>query len=482
MKKILKSKKIKVIIFLSVLIFTFILRAHNFDRSPVMGNLEEMLYAWSGIYLVETGVPISWSTLEYPDRATFFNGTIAFQGGLPKAHVILRKPWLDEPPLFSYIVGYFGHIYKADKTDWIPTAYIRTPTVLIALLTSMMVFLIARFVSGFWTGILSMFIYGTVPIFVLGSRMAVPENLIALMFTIMIYLLLKFDRKTKFIYLLFIPILVGIAGLSKPTGFFLLPLALYFVFAKKMYRSCLYLILGSLPFIIFFFGYGIYFDSEIFWKITSLQSFRPVGFSSLAWFFTSPAYDWRMLLDSWYVFCLLVAAYFLFNVQVKAKKILFFCFIYWVLVVMISGGEGDLLAWYRYPLFPLLAIFGAWGLQLLYTRTSFFTTFLAIGLLLGNSHLLVNAFHPNVTPTAYRLILTGVLLPSIFYTIYHKAWLLKICKGLIVALIIIGFYFNIQFIYNEYEIACQGAECLFGPQTKLSTLHFPIIWRFFVID
>jgi len=83
-------------------LFIFILRAHNYERFPSPNHLDEQLYALSGIYLVETGVPVSWSTLDYPKSAEVYKGTISYQGGEPSASVTLYKPWLDEPPLFLY--------------------------------------------------------------------------------------------------------------------------------------------------------------------------------------------------------------------------------------------------------------------------------------------------------------------------------------------------------------------------------------------
>ncbi len=472
---------IKIVIFLLAFIFTFILRAHNYERSPFMGNLEEMLYGWSGIYLVETGVPVSWSTLDYPKKAEVFRGTIDYKGGLPKGGVSLYKPWLDEPPLFSLLVGWFGHFYKADRTDWIPTAFIRFPVIFISTLTSIFIFLVAKKLTYFWVGILSMLIYGTVPIFVLSSRMAVPENLIALSLIIIIFLLIKFKDQRKKIYLLPIPVLCGVAGLAKPTGFFIMPLVLFILFEQRMIRNAIYIFFSTIPFILIFFAYGIYFDAEIFWKITSVQSFRPVGFKSLAWFFTSPSYDWTTLTDSWYVFTLLCAVYFIFSPPSKKLIIIPFSFVYWLIIIMISGGEGDLLAWYRYPLFPFLSIMGSWGLIYLIKKANFFTSFIAVGMLLGGRSLLVNAFNPNIQPLGFRLTLGFLLFPSIINEILKASFLKNLIRLILIFVIITGFYFNIKYIYSHYEISCQGAECILGPQTFLSKLHLPFIWRLFVI-
>ncbi len=474
---IIKSRNFKILTLIIVLVLTFILRAHNFEKTPAIGNLEEMLYAWSGIYLVETGVPISWSTLDYPKRAKYFSGVIKSNGGKPDAGVNLYKPWLDEPPLFSLLVGSFAHLYGAKRTDMIPAAFIRTPVIIIAFFTSIVIFLIARFVSGFWTGVLAILVYGTTPIIVFGSRLAVPENLIAFLFSLTLLLILFYLKKPKFRYLVLIPLFAGLAGLSKPTGFFIAPIAIYFAITKKDFKGVIYIFLGTLLFILLYILYGLHYDSEIFWRITSLQSFRPVGFGSLAWYLVSPSYDWRTLIDSWYIFLTAAFVFYIFLPFQDHRKIVIFSLVYWVIVVMLSGGEGDLLAWYRYPTFPLLSIIGAWGLLYLIKNPNFFTSFITFGLLLGNRHLIVNVFNPNVTPTLYRAIFSSLMLPSLVQTFNPNSRLNLLIKTLMILAIIVGIYFNVKYIYNEFNLLCQGNECIFGPTTTLSRLYFPIIWR-----
>ncbi len=486
---ILNKNWFRIFIFVLVFVSTFILRAHNYERTPGATHLDEMLYAWSGLYLIETGTPVSWSTLDYPKRAEVFRGKVDYKGGQPSASVTLYKPWLDEPPLFSLIVGYFAHLYKADRTGFIPSSYIRMPTVLFAAVTSIFIFLIAKMVSGYWSGILSMILYGSIPIFVFASRTAMPENLIAMIFTLMAYLLLKFYQQPKFLYILPIPLMVGIAGLSKPTGFLLIFIAIYIVF-KKIYETqgvkvalgkVMYLFLATIPFIGLFILYGLHFDSEIFWRITSIQSFRPVGSKSLAWFFISPSFGTTILTDSWYVFCLLSAAYFIFSPKEGLKRMISLFFIFWVGVVMLTGGEGDLLAWYRFPSFPFLAILGSWGLVTLVQKANLFSSFLIVGLVLGSRSLLVNAFRPNLSPMNFRILFSILLLPSILGSIFEKKWLQMITKIVTIIVITVGIYLNVIYIYNEFELSCQSISCPIVPSTFLSTIHPPIIWRFFVL-
>lgn len=475
--KLLNSNLSKIVILFLVFGFTFILRAHNYDRTPGVGHLEELMFAWAGIHLIEEGAPVAWTSLDFPEKYTVSRGIISYKGGKPDVSVRMVKPWLEHPPLFELITGGSAHLFGANRHEVIAAAYMRAPMIFIAALTSLMIFLIARLISGYWVGILSMLVYGTVPIMVFASRMAVPENLIALFFAVMVYLGIKFYKNPSPKYLIAMPILAGLAGLSKPTGYFLILFPIYVVLLKKWYKSSVLLFVGVIPFILAFFAYGIYYDSELFWRIMSIQSSRPVGFASLGWFFISPAYDIFETIDSWFIFALLSSAFFLFAPFKDERKFITLAFMFAVGVVMISGGETDLLPWYRFPAYPMMAILTAWGLVYLVKESNIYTTFIAAGMLLGNRMLVSNAFRPNVYPWEYRYALGGLMLPAVINTIFNKKMLTSISKFFIIGIIIVGMYLNSKYIYNQFELQCQSKTCEFTEPTRLSTLHFPILWR-----
>lgn len=485
-KKLFQNQVFKAAALTAILAFTFILRAHNYDREPVIGQLEEHLYAWAGINLLYDKVPMSWSTLDYPESAVVYKGEVNLDGNQPKPHVTLVSPWLDEPPIYSYISGGSAYLFGDVRWDVLPSSHIRLPQIFISFFISIMVFLIARAVSGFWTGFIAALIYGTSPLFVIASRLAVPENLITLIFMIIIYLILKERVRRSLSAIILIPILIGIAGLSKPTGFFLAPLVAYELFKLKRYKGIAYLIFVVGLSVGLFFLYGFYYSPEIFMRILEIQSGRPVGFGGLGYMLSTPAYDIFLLFDTMYIFCFLSLIYYAFSYRVEdekasARNFLVFCAVYWIIVVLISGGEYDLLPWYRFGFFPLLAIFGAWGLKEAVVNFSFVKSFLAVTLFLGNRILLVNPFRPNLEPGLFRIVFSTILAPALGYEVFRKNYFKVAGQAVIIGAFIIGTYMNIVYIYNAQEIKCESIECPIGPSTIISRLHFPFIWRFFVL-
>jgi 4-amino-4-deoxy-L-arabinose transferase-like glycosyltransferase len=490
--KFFKNNYFKIFALVAVFIFTFILRAHNYDREPEIGQLEEMLYGWSGIHLIAEGVPISWSTLEYPESAKVYEGEISLDGSNPKHFVSLYKPWLDEPPVYSLISGGSAYLFGADRWNILPSAYIRLPQIFISFFTSIFIFLIARKVSGFWNGIISVLLYGTVPTFVFSSRLAVPENLIALIFLILIYSILRLRENSnegimKIALIVLLPVLIGIAGLSKPTGFLIAPLLIYELFLKKYYKSIVYTIIAVAICVAIFIGYGLYYNSAIFWNIVTIQSTRPIGFGTLGYTLTTPAYDIFLFYDTFYIFCLVSLIYYVFKFGANreedktGRSFLVFSGVYWLIIAIMSGGERDLLPWYRFGLFPLLPIFGVWLFKSCLQNFSFIKSVFLISLFLGNRFLLINPFRPAMEPAFVRIIFSALVLPSLGYEAFRKNFLKIIGQSIIVGVFIVGTNWNIIYTYNAHELKCERRECAIGPSTPVSRLHFPVIWRFLVL-
>lgn len=484
--KFFEKNQVKVIALLAVLAFTFILRAHNYDKEPELGQLEEMLYGWAGINLATEKVPMSWSTLDYPESAKVFEGEIGLNGSNPKHFVTLYKPWLDEPPVYSLISGGSAYLFGANRWSILPSAYLRLPQIFLSFLISVLVFLIAKKLSGFWIGLLALFIYGTVPIFVFASRLAVPENLIALIYLLLIYSVLQLREKSSIILLILVPILIGLGGLAKPTGFLIAPLFIYELFLKKYYKSIGYTIIVLGIFVTAFIGYGMYYNSDIFFWISQLQSTRPIGFGTLGYTLTSPSYDIFPFYDTFYIFCIISFIYYVF-VQGKKdedrdnKNFLVFAGVYWLIIVIMSGGERDLLSWYRFGLFPLLPIFGAWLIKESIQNFSFIKSVFLISLFLGNRYLLINPFRSGIHPIYFRIIFSALVLPSLGYEAFKKKYLKILGQSIIIGAFVVGSYMNVVYIYNSHELKCERKECPIGPSTIVSRMHFPFFWRFFTL-
>ncbi len=471
---------LKLTVFLLVFYFLAVIKLHGYDRMPAPAHGEELLYSWSGIYLIETGTPVSWSTLDYPKENLVFDGIVGDKHNLFMPAKLWR-PWLDEPPLYSLLSGGAGHLFGDDRTKVIPPSHSRIPSVIASLFTMALVFVVGFEFFGYWMGILAMAFYGLSPILVLGSRLSVPENVIALGVIGSLFLAKKYLDKPNLIFPIATGLSAAILGLMKPTGFFLAPLVMFLAISKKKWSHAgLILGLGLLG-VLVYLAYGYHYNWNLFIQILSIQGRRFAGWTGLPYILNSPAYDIDLLFDGWYIFGLLMALFFsISEKKSKETKLLLLFFFYWLMVALLSGTEQDLLPWYRYPVFPLIAIFGALGLRWLYKRADFFALVLGIGLLMTSRYYLMNAFRPTTPTIVFRLVYFAALVPSLIYYLWKKSWARNLSRWILISFIGMGMFFNAKYLYTIFETRCESISCPFGPTTKLSETRLPFFWRLFV--
>lgn len=480
-KKLLEKLSLKWL-FAALLFSLFaLIRLHNFDRIPETNHAEELLYSWSGIYLIETGVPQSWSTLQYPDSALVYDGIVGDPNGiyLPAK---LYRPWLDEPPLYSLMSGGVAHLYGDDRTVVLPSSHTRIPSVLASLGTMILIFVVASWFFGYWPAILSMTFYGTSQIFVFGSRLSVPENMIALAVAGGLLMAWVYQKKPKGWFPVVWGLLSVVLGLMKPTGFFMAPLGMFLAARKKRWRDSAVILGITLLGVGGYIYYGYAIDWNLFKTITAIQGVRFAGWSGLTYILTTPAYDIFTISDGWYIFALFASIFYVFKGN-KSKEmwLVVLFFVYWMLVALLSGTEGDLLPWYRYPMFPTMAIMGGVMLLNIVKRASFFDVTMILGLLLTSRFFMMNAFRPTTPPNTFRGVFFLAVLPSLAYYIWKKKWLKSLSRLIAVAFLVLGVWYNVKYIYNAFEIRCESISCPFGQSSKFSEIKVPFFWRFLVI-
>lgn len=462
-------------------LFLAIIKLHDYDRAPGSAHAEELLYGWSGIHLIETGKPQSWSTLDYPDENLVYDGIVGDKNGvyLPAK---LYEPWLDEPPLYSLLAGGVSHLYGDDRSLVLPTSHTRIPSVLASLVTMGLVFWVGYQFFGYWIGYLAMIFYGVTPIFVLGARMSVPENIIALFVLMCLALMPRYESKgEKWIAGVF-GLLALVGGLMKPTGFFIAPLMM-FVAARKRRWNDVWIILGwTLVGIALFLLYGYYLDWELFKTIVAIQGVRFAGWTGLSHVLNTPAYDIFLMFDGWYVFSMLSAIYFAWLPK-KSKEVkwIVLFWVYWLMVAIFSGTEQDLLPWYRYPMFPLLSLFGSLGLIKILFDADFVGMAFAVGTLLTGRYFLHNAFRATTDPNVFRYTYLLLVSPSLLGMIWDKPVFKGLTRVFLVAVVMAGIYYNATFIYSIFSIQCENLSCPFGPSTWLSEVRIPFFWRLFTV-
>lgn len=450
-----------------------ILKLHDYDRVPEANHAEELLYSWSGIHLIQTGVPQSWSTLDYPNEYLVFDGVVQGDNGL-SLPAKLYSPWVDEPPLYSILSGGAAHLLGADRNEVIPAGYSRLPSVFMSLGTMALVFFVAYKFFDYKIGLIAMLFYGLTPTFVFGSRLSVPENITAFFVLLSLYLGWLYQRKPKVIYPIFFGIFSIILGLMKPTGFFLAPIMIFLAMQKKRWKDAAIIFSLAMLGVLLFVLYGYLINWDLFMQIVTIQGARFSGWTGLGFTLVTTAYDIFIEYDGWYIFTLISTLLFVFRKNKSDKlQLLSLFWMYWLLMVVFSGSEQDLLPWYRYPMFPLMAIFGGLGAWEMWKRNNFYTVALIIGLVLTSRFYVHNDFRPTTPSLVFRFTYLLAVLPSLAYMIWNKDIYKKLSKAAVVIFFALGVFYNAKYIYSAFPIKCESKTCPIGPSTVFSRAQIP---------
>lgn len=358
--------KFRFILLALILILGLYLRNYNLNTWPRLGaTFDEYAWTWLGINLIQNHVPISWSPHpQYENKKA-----IIYQ----KTHFVLVKPYLEHPPLFGLVAGSYALINGAKDMFDVDISRIRGLALILGVLSIFILYIFAAEVYGYKIGLLSSFIYATVPTIVIGSRIVENENFFIPFLLLSLFLIVKFV-KTKNPWFRNISALVcGLLILAKiPWIAAAIGITLILLYFKK-YKDILKFLSIVVSVSLVFPAYGIYFDSKLFFDLMSFQIQRyDLTFNSFFALFTSPYLVDRFLVDGWIYFGWF--AIFLLSLKDFKKNIFVLLpfLAYFILFVFAIPNEPQH-GWYRYPFYPFLIISLALFIRNYFNKNYIFT-------------------------------------------------------------------------------------------------------------
>ncbi len=435
------------------------LRVHQYAFVPTAGHAEEYLFVWSGLSLIEKGVPISWNDLPpYGDEHVYWEGVVENKSGRGELGIRLLKPWLDEPPLFSLIEGGVAKLYGQENFTLISPYVIRIPPLIFSFISLILIYILVKKLYDWETAILSLLFYGTAPIIVFGSRLAAAENFFVPILLSIVLLLVSYYKNNNNWKVYLATFLGVIAALAKPTGLLFIPFIVFWLWKRKEWKKGFILGgLGILAFFIIYFTYGFYYDKELFLEVFRYQSQRPAGFSGLAYLITNPGFSISGFLDGFVVLGFLSLVYMIYNRENDKPNWILFSFIYTVLMVVFSGGRADQLCWYRYPIYPFMSISAALMIKQAISKPHFYLNSLLIPLLLTNGHLLQSPFRKInffLDVKFFRFGFIVLIAPSILHMLFEKKIFKRLMRASLVIALAGGLFYNAWVVKDWFHLEC----------------------------
>lgn len=457
-------KKIsKIIIFIVIVFFAFILRKKNYYDIPIPGqSVDEYSYSWVGMSLIETGTPVGISGLSgYKNQYDRYINVNRFMQFLPSDPLAINYPWVDHPPLLGLITGGYAYLQGARVFEDTVAVIIRKPIILISTVSVALVFIFCWLNFGFLTGALSGLIYGTTPLIVLSSRMIQAENAIIPCFLLAMIFLSLFIKRKQDIWLILAAIVSGIATLFKLTGFvcyifvFFGLLAHYQKINKNFLKDFGFFLAISLPITFLFVIYGAVYDLEVFKNIlfSNTNRFYGIGPNLLLELIRNQRLTQHKFLPEVWI----ISGWLIFFTWIVKKpkniadKLLILATLSYLIIYVLFGSQPY--GWYTFPFWPVLIMILSRFLILAIEKSkNIIPVFIVSIMVLGaNIARLLGIFEFQPFSTWWRIGISGILI------ILISSNLLKIKNNIIVKLIFILLwsaliYTNIKYL-NNIDIA-----------------------------
>lgn len=429
-------KRGEIILLIGILFGSFFLRIHNYSLYPQRGaTSDEYAYPFLGVSLLTHHKPISWSAFsDYKHRENLTIHGIYFP---------IVWPYLDHPPLYGLLTG--SYMLLAGQTSFpkMDIATVRIIPLLLAIISSYLVFLLAQRLYGYTIGIWSLLIFSTVTVFVMNMRIGVAENLLTCILLGALNAFLIFEKKFTYKKIIFLGLLSGCAFLTKVLGIVVFLSILFFLLRNKVKFSyistfcVIFLLLAG-----FFLVYGALYDWNLFLTIQKHQSHRPIGPEMLPYILSTPIIVNKIVYDGWYIFGFIA----LFVLCASSKKHLFLVipFLTYLLLLLLSLTKQGQSGWYLIPLFPFMAIASATCIQKsIQDNTVFFFIFLFI---IGMSEM-QTLYEPlfGLNQIYFRILTFLLLSPPLFATVIKNKKYTIFIKNFYFYIFIAG---NILFTYN----------------------------------
>ena len=366
-----RLKIFSTILLVSIILLGFLLRYNNIYTWPRHGaTFDEFAWTWLGINLIQKHTPISWSSQpQYTNRKHLIYQKAAF---------FLVTPYLEHPPFFGLVAGSFALANGAKDMYHVELKTIRPLALILGTLSILLLFLLAQELYDKKTAFIASLLYATIPTVVVGSRIVQNENFFLPMWMLSLFLITKYIKRKKSIFLYSASFLCGLLVISKiPWVAAAISIFLILIFLKKYTAAFKFLILPVI-FFLGFIGYGLYFDAALFIRLWGLQLARyDIGFTSIYALFQKPYLIDRFYLDGWiywgwFSIILLLIKDLRKNIFVVIPVLSYF--IIFLAGIPDEAGHG----WYRYPFYPFLIISIALFLKEYFVKNLILTFFFLV--------------------------------------------------------------------------------------------------------
>lgn len=445
------------LVLLCILLLGNRLREYNYSTVPHPGETtDEYSYGWLGLNLWKDGFPKSWSSLSGYENSELqkINVDSIYNHDPMRPDFPIVSPWFDHPPLFGMITGGYAYIKGARNYEDVSVILLRRPMIKIALITTILIFVLASQLYNTKVGLFASLLYSVAPTFVISSRLAMIENALAPLFLGSVILTLHYFKTKKRVFWLLACTTGGLAMLLKLSGVAILIsnvlLVLYYGEKEKFKLIGIAIFFGLMSFMSFCL-YGSYYDWQTFVDIfqKNSQRFYGAGSEIVVQAITSMRFTtYKFFTDGW----LNVGWISLFILSLKGFKkekggtVLTLVVAAYFFVFIFFGSESY--GWYKYPFFPFLVISMAKIILDLFAKPNLLIYIILLALPLGNSvHKLIGVGDFQSYVPIVRGLSLGFLVLLVMDLFWNNKKIIKVQRAFMFIILVVTLYMSIKEIY-----------------------------------
>ncbi|MGH7866272.1 MAG: glycosyltransferase family 39 protein [Candidatus Dormibacteraceae bacterium] len=331
-----------------LVLLSLILRFHDYTLAPLFAdNFHEVQFVWLGMNLFLHGDPITWSN--FPVYSSF--QPYPFLGATPG----LVHHWMDQPPLFGYIMGGWALLLGDRDLSQATAAQARFLPIVFSSASVPLVYLLGRSLLGRFPSMVGAALLATAPAAVLLGREGEPESLQAILLLAALICCAQILRRNSSRWI--VGLLLGcclLAPLLKVPGVAIAGIcAVILLFDRRWQLAALTGGAGILGLLLYAL-YGLIVDWHLFVAVVGQQAAFRINVISALDFIADPTGINRPLHDGWWLFGLFGVGALLLATQRGKELFLAWPVVAYAVTMMLLAGQRQTAqyGWYKIIIYP----------------------------------------------------------------------------------------------------------------------------------
>ena len=428
-----------------------LLRLSDYQSIPFRApNPDEWNWEWAGLSQLLGMPPTAWTLFwkAYPQSV--------WQSPPPPFSEPLVHPWVDAPPLFSWVIGALSWL-GGDRTllDTINDPRPRLFGIALSIVAMLLAYLLGRMVIGVWPSLVGLWLVATAPIPVVLDRLVAAEQLLAVLLlaaVMAIFYLRREPENGRWQVLLLACCAIGPA--VKAPGLVVGISAVFLLLASRKFRLAAIAAAVTVGAQIVVLGYEAALNWPSYSAEVGIRGSQLSGFTGLRFITNTTGFDGQQAFDGWWLLGWLGLAELLGRRRGNFDLLVVPCVVYLILMLGTAANYSSGYGWYRLTIMPLIYLLAGRFLWLAAWELSWVRLGLAAALGIATAANWAAPLHVTFNATLIGFIVVLALAPALAAMVFREIRPLARSGALVLLMLVIPVgvleVANLGYIYGQH--------------------------------